>query len=626
MVHPAEDVRKVLTSAVRLAGLEARDYSRLDQMPVQGEPDSVAIVDVGTWISEPYRVSERFRNAALLVISPDLQRSRGLGEVRGEVPEVFTGLLTPDALVPRLKALVDPRHGLVVQLRGGEARIRDQFIVRDGRHIKLAPKESQLLHYLACRPGVVIPKETVVDAVWGPSSGIRTLYSTLNRLRTKLERNPDRPAHLITRRGGGYAFHPKDPVATTTPHRVTRVSAATGVVWPFIGRTDAVGKVIDGVRSRRMVTVRGPAGIGKTRVIDEVCDAARSEPWCRRLRRVDLRGAASAAEVVRDIARVLHCDVSECETTDEAVLALAGPLSERDASLLVLDHVDGALAPVGSIAKRLVRAAPGLTLLLGSREPLRVVRERVVTIGPLDEAHLTAWREAAGLAHVGWMDRTGGNPRVFALLLEAGALTRAISESPDVSEAADRVLASMPEAERDVTIQASVFARRPSPAVLPPRSCPMSYKHLLVQTSRRSYCPFGPIVGGRVGISTCSSLLAGSSCCVRTSPNFRCATPARRSRPWRVAGSAMMRCGNCRQRLIGASAPTLSCWWTSPKPWTMSTIVGCHVGCAWNVGNAHCPSQNGPGAPERLGPVKALTPCNEHCGRLMPPVAPATED
>lgn len=80
-----------------------------------------------------------------------------------------------------------------------EVRLREQ-------QIKLTPKEFDLLEYLARNAGTVVPRERILDRVWGEDEYIdpRTLDVHIRWLREKLEDDPSNPKRLLTVRGEGY--------------------------------------------------------------------------------------------------------------------------------------------------------------------------------------------------------------------------------------------------------------------------------------------------------------------------------------------------------------------------------------------------------------------------------------
>jgi two-component system, OmpR family, response regulator RegX3 len=97
-------------------------------------------------------------------------------------------------------------------LEGGDIRLdRDRFeVTARGQDVRLTKKEFELLELLLANSGRVLPRETLIDRVWGWDyvGDTRTLDVHMKRLRSKLEVEPHRPRHLLTVRGLGYRFAP----------------------------------------------------------------------------------------------------------------------------------------------------------------------------------------------------------------------------------------------------------------------------------------------------------------------------------------------------------------------------------------------------------------------------------
>ena len=76
------------------------------------------------------------------------------------------------------------------------------------RAIELTAKEFELLLYFAHNPGRVYSRTQLLDAVWGYShSGYEhTVNSHINRLRSKIERDPAKPDYILTVWSVGYKF------------------------------------------------------------------------------------------------------------------------------------------------------------------------------------------------------------------------------------------------------------------------------------------------------------------------------------------------------------------------------------------------------------------------------------
>ncbi len=82
-----------------------------------------------------------------------------------------------------------------------------QVQIKD-KPVDLTAKEFDLLQHFANRPGQVLNRSQLLDAVWGygHSGYEHTVNSHINRLRSKIEQNPDTPAFILTVWGVGYKF------------------------------------------------------------------------------------------------------------------------------------------------------------------------------------------------------------------------------------------------------------------------------------------------------------------------------------------------------------------------------------------------------------------------------------
>jgi DNA-binding response OmpR family regulator len=82
--------------------------------------------------------------------------------------------------------------------------------VRGGHHLDLSAKEFQTLRYLAGRPGEVVTREDLLQAIWGYSPDnmptTRTVDNQILKLRQKLEKDAANPVWIKSVRGVGYKF------------------------------------------------------------------------------------------------------------------------------------------------------------------------------------------------------------------------------------------------------------------------------------------------------------------------------------------------------------------------------------------------------------------------------------
>jgi two-component system response regulator MtrA len=119
----------------------------------------------------------------------------------------------PKELVARIRARVrrtetEPAE----QLSIGDVTIDvpAHQVTRDGRHIALTPLEFDLLVALARKPRQVFTREVLLEQVWGyrHAADTRLVNVHVQRLRSKVEKDPEHPEVVLTVRGVGYKAGP----------------------------------------------------------------------------------------------------------------------------------------------------------------------------------------------------------------------------------------------------------------------------------------------------------------------------------------------------------------------------------------------------------------------------------
>jgi len=83
-------------------------------------------------------------------------------------------------------------------------------VKRDGEPIALTPLEFDLLAALARKPWQVFTREVLLQEVWGyrHAADTRLVNVHVQRLRSKIEHDPERPQIVVTVRGVGYKAGP----------------------------------------------------------------------------------------------------------------------------------------------------------------------------------------------------------------------------------------------------------------------------------------------------------------------------------------------------------------------------------------------------------------------------------
>ena len=166
-----------------------------------------------------------------------------------------------------------------------------------------------------------------------------------------------------------------------TPPRATR-SRRTNVAvahTSFVGREEELAELRQLLGIPGCVTVVGPGGRGKTRLVSEYALAdAGSVPagvWLAEL--ATLPDGATRADLLGVVAGALGAPgVGGFE-------ALAADLRRRGEAVLVLDNCEHLVDEAAELVADLVEGCPQLRILATSREALAVDRERVLRLGPL---------------------------------------------------------------------------------------------------------------------------------------------------------------------------------------------------------------------------------------------------
>ncbi len=83
-------------------------------------------------------------------------------------------------------------------------------VLRGEDPVHLTPTEFRLLLLLAQNPGRPVTHHDILTTVWGDEhkDNLNLLKVYIRQLRQKLERNPDQPQYLFTKRGVGYFLAP----------------------------------------------------------------------------------------------------------------------------------------------------------------------------------------------------------------------------------------------------------------------------------------------------------------------------------------------------------------------------------------------------------------------------------
>ncbi|HSP96429.1 MAG TPA: AAA family ATPase [Candidatus Dormibacteraeota bacterium] len=146
----------------------------------------------------------------------------------------------------------------------------------------LRPKTWAVLLYLAQRPGALVSRDEILDAVW-PDVAVTpdTLTKSIGELRIALGDDPREPRFIETAHRRGFRFL-ATPRATTTPSPAARGET------PFVGREDELRRLAQCFEracrgERQIVFIAGPAGLGKTSLLEAFLRSLATHPSAPRI-------------------------------------------------------------------------------------------------------------------------------------------------------------------------------------------------------------------------------------------------------------------------------------------------------------------------------------------------------
>ena len=261
-----------------------------------------------------------------------------------------------------------------------------------------------VLTYLITNRDRVVPKEELLDEIWGDRFVSESaLTSRIKTARNAVGDNGRTQGVIRTVHGVGYQFVAEltaggeigsdlgtrsDPGSDVAREPTLALPPPAG---PLLGRDDLVGRVSEALAGNRLVTLVGPAGVGKTTLARHVGFAISASfvdgAWFVPL--APLRdGEALGAAVLEAVGQQRFPAGTAAET-------LAASLAPRN-GLLVLDNCEHVLSSVADLVRPLMEGGGELTILATSRQRLGVPGEQLLEVPVLDaEAGEALFRERA---------------------------------------------------------------------------------------------------------------------------------------------------------------------------------------------------------------------------------------
>ncbi len=298
-----------------------------------------------------------------------------------------------------------------------------------------------------------------------PGPEVKALYQAILRQDPSLAPVPA-PAAGPARPGGAASARPNvpaplaAPVPTSPPVPVSvpvpvPAEAVLGTDLPvpltaLVGRDDAVAEIGALVASRRLVTLGGPGGVGKTRLAVEVAGRLRDSfpDGVRLVELANATGGLAAAEValaalgIRDDGA---WGVLPPQQRPAPAERLAAALRDKR-MLLLLDNCEHIVDEAATLTELLLRSAPGLRVLATSQEALALAGETlwsVPVLAPAPAVELFAARAAAAAPGFTLDDTNHAVVQAICRRLDGIPLALELAATRIRALGADRLLAAL---------------------------------------------------------------------------------------------------------------------------------------------------------------------------------------
>jgi predicted ATPase/DNA-binding winged helix-turn-helix (wHTH) protein len=255
--------------------------------------------------------------------------------------------------------------------------VNQRLVLEGDQPLRLGGRALDILQMLVEHAGSVVSKDELIAQVWP-----RTVVEEINlrvhiaALRRAFRDGQNGHCYIVNVPERGYSFiAPVQQAMEVTPFTIDALQKTPhnlpARLTSVIGRDAVVGSLVRQLPGRRLMTVIGPCGIGKStvalRVAELLVQHYRDGVWL-----VDLAMIDDPAQVLDHLMRTLGQDVGTTLDT----------LGQWHA-LLVLDNCEHLLEGCRTLIEELLISAPRLSILATSREPLLATNETRLPLPPL---------------------------------------------------------------------------------------------------------------------------------------------------------------------------------------------------------------------------------------------------
>ena len=273
---------------------------------------------------------------------------------------------------------------MILRFADCELDIARVTLRRAGHEVKLEPQAFDVLCHLVEHRGEVVRKEQLLDDVWGDRFVSESALTTrIKSVRQALGDDGSRQAIIRTVHGKGYEFiatvetlgSPSLEDKTPVPPSDPMLPAA---MQTLIGRESLLERLATALREHRLITLVGPGGVGKTSVGLELARRI-ANGYPDGVKLVELVAVGDEDATLEAVATAIDVNFRRGSSIGDAIIETL----RLRCSLVVLDNCEHLVEPVASLASRIIREAPDVSIVATSREPLGLPGEQVWSVDPL---------------------------------------------------------------------------------------------------------------------------------------------------------------------------------------------------------------------------------------------------
>jgi predicted ATPase/DNA-binding winged helix-turn-helix (wHTH) protein len=251
-----------------------------------------------------------------------------------------------------------------------------RLLLQDRKPMKLGSRAMDVLIALVDRAGDTVDKPELMAVVW-PRTVVEegALRVHVAALRKLLGDGQAGARYIVNVPGRGYSFIAPlvrtqlQQAAAKRPSTKQQAKHLPANLTRVVGRSDTVAMLASQLPMRRLVTLVGTGGIGKTTVAIAVVDIA-SNDYSDGAYFVDFASVTGSQLVAATVSSTLGIG----DAPENAALRISTFISEKKL-LIVFDNCEHLLAAVAFLIESMLRESPGLRVLATSREPLRAEGE-----------------------------------------------------------------------------------------------------------------------------------------------------------------------------------------------------------------------------------------------------------